>query len=114
MEYIYSAMDMIGDFFLHLWVFINHIPDFIRQSITYLILQIGIFYYEFQIFMLDIAVEIARKILSEYGIYDIVELSFNRLPPDLRFILSAYGVPDAFRIIFDVYAASFILRFVGK
>lgn len=114
MDYIYGVYDFIVSAFNELFLFINHIPAFLMSVLTYITIKAFIFYIDIKIYLLELSMTVVRAILSEYGIYNIIEFSFNKLPSNVRYALTAFGVPDGFRIIFDAYAASLIMRFVGR
>ncbi|PSU20271.1 hypothetical protein CTM97_18090 [Photobacterium phosphoreum] len=114
MDYIYSFFEQFFMWFKDLFLWLNHIPDFLQSVIQFVLIKLFIVYIEAKIFFTSISMNVAKAIITEYGVYDLIELSFNKLPPDLRFVLTAYGVPEGFRIIFDAFASSLILRFIGR
>ena len=59
----------------------------------------------------QVALKIAQTLLSEYGVYTLVESHFNGLPSDVRYILIQYNVTGGLRIIFDAFATSLVMRF---
>lgn len=114
MEYIYAVYDFIVNAFNGIFVFFNHLPDFFMEVITYISVKAFVFYIDIKIYLLELFMSITRAILDEYGIYTIIEVSFNKLPANVQYALSAFGIPQGFRIIFDAYASSLLMRFVGR
>lgn len=114
MEYIYSFINYFSSIISVFTDFIFSIPDFLLEMMRLLLINLAILYIEIKLYLLKLSGEIVVAILTEYGIYDIIEVSFNKLPPDVRYTLTAFGVADGFRIIFDVYASSLIMRFIGR
>ncbi|HIF9476084.1 hypothetical protein HWA77_02955 [Photobacterium damselae subsp. damselae] len=114
METLYSGFQAVIGVLLHAYDFLLYLQDYVYQFFTYLSIHLMILYIELKIYFFNIAGSVATKILQQYGVYDLIEVVFNKLPSSLRFILNAYGIPQGFRIIFDAYASSLLLRFIGK
>jgi len=112
MEFIYSLIQIIGDGVSSMVTFILNIPNYIQELFVYAGLWLFDIWLNTKIYMLELSLKIARELLSDYGVYDLIQVLFNRLPPDLRYVLTAYGVPDGLRMLFDAYATSFVLRFL--
>lgn len=113
MEYIYSALEFIsnvGDTILN---FFDTLILWVKNIFAYAGYYIIHVYLTIKIFMADVALSIARELLSDYGVYTLVETNFNALPTDVRFILTEYGVTTGLRIIFDAFATSLVMRFMG-
>ncbi|OLQ70013.1 hypothetical protein BIT28_10740 [Photobacterium proteolyticum] len=113
MEYIYSILQILGDGISSVVVFILNIPHYIEQLFIYLGLLLFDIWLDTKIYTLNLALTIARELLSNYGVYDLIEIAFNRLSPDVRYVLTAYGFPDGLRMLFDAYATAFVLRVLG-
>ena len=114
MDFLYSLLEQFFSWFRDLFLWINHIPDFLLSVTQYVMLNLVTAYIEVKIFIMSVSMNIVKAILSEYGVYELIQLYFNKLPSDLRFVLFAYGVPEGLRIIFDAFASSLILRFIGR
>lgn len=112
MDFIYSLLQIIGDAVASVLTFIIMIPSYVRELFDYAALWLFEVWIETKLFMLKLSLNMARELLTDYGVYDLIEVFFNRLPPDVRFVLTAYGVPEGLRMLFDAYATSFVLRVV--
>lgn len=113
MDYIYSLIDYLSSVAGGIYAFIVMIPNYVIELFSYAGLWLFNIWLDTKLFMLEVSLGIAQKILSEYGVYDLIELAFNQLPNDIRVVLSAYGIPTGLRILFDAYATSFVLRVAG-
>lgn len=113
MEYIYSALEFLSNIGETLLGFFDVLVLWVRNVFVFAGYWIVNVYLTVQIFMSELALEIAEQLLSEYGVYTLVEQNFNSLPTDVRYILTEYGVTTGLRIIFDAYATSLVMRFFG-
>lgn len=114
MELIYSAFNFIVEWFRIFVNFINEVPNFLHSIVHYVLINLSTLYIETKIFLATVAMDVSRAILTKYGVYDLISLAFNKLPPDIRFTLFSFGVPEGLRLIFDAYASSLIMRFIGR
>lgn len=63
--------------------------------------------------MVEMAYSVASMLLSEYEVYTVLNVMFNKLSPDLRNAAFQLGVVDAIRIVIDAMATAFVLRIMG-
>lgn len=113
MEYFYDALDFIVTAFGSIYDFFASIPDLILEAFTYAWFWAIKLYIYLKIQMLELAYNVASLLLSEYEVYTVLNMAFNKLPADLRFACYRLGVVDAVRIIVDAFATAFVLRIMG-
>lgn len=111
MDFIYSALNFIANVGQTMVEFIQYIPDWIINCFDYAQLWFLSLWLELKISSIQLALKIAQTLLSEYGVYTLVESHFNALPSDVRYILIQYNVTGGLRIIFDAFATSLVMRF---
>lgn len=111
MDFIYSALDFIANVGQTMVDFIQYIPDWIINCFEYGALWCVSLWLDLKIASIQVALKIAQTLLSEYGVYTLVESHFNALPSDVRYILIQYNVTGGLRIIFDAFATSLVMRF---
>ncbi|WCP83981.1 DUF2523 family protein [Vibrio harveyi] len=113
MDYIYAALEFIANVGQTILDFIGNIPDWILNCVEYGGLWVISIWLDIKIASIQISLKIAQALLSDYGVYTLVESNFNSLPSDVRYILTQYGFASGLRIIFDAFSASLVMRFFG-
>lgn len=113
MEYFYSALDYIVSVFGSIYDFFASIPDLILQAFSYAWFWFIKLYISIKIQMLEMAYNVASLLLSEYEVYTVLNMAFNKLPSDLRYACYQFGIVDSVRIVVDAFATAFVLRIMG-
>ncbi|MEZ9739853.1 hypothetical protein AB4283_20005 [Vibrio splendidus] len=113
MEYFYSALDYIVSVFGSIYDFFATIPDLFLDAFTYAWFWFIKLYIYLKIQMLEMAYNVASLLLSEYEVYTVLNMAFNKLPSDLRFACYQFGIVDSVRIVVDAFATAFVLRIMG-
>ena len=113
MEYFYGALDYIVSVFGSIYDFFATIPDLFLDVFTYAWFWFIKLYIYLKIQMLEMAYNVASLLLSEYEVYTVLNMAFNKLPSDLRFACYQFGIVDSVRIVVDAFATAFVLRIMG-
>ncbi|EDP60918.1 DUF2523 family protein [Vibrio sp. AND4] len=113
MEFIYSALDFIANAAETLIYFIQSIPEWIKNCFEFGVIWCMSLWLDFKIASIQMALSIAQTLLSDYGVYTLIESNFNALPSDVRYILTKYSLTTGLRIIFDAFATSLVMRFMN-
>ncbi|MFA0718986.1 hypothetical protein AB4622_23635 [Vibrio splendidus] len=113
MEYFYSALDYIVSVFGSIYDFFATIQDLFLDVFTYAWFWFINLYIYLKIQMLEMAYNVASLLLSEYEVYTVLNIAFNKLPSALRFACYQFGIVDSVRIVVDAFATVFVLRIMG-
>lgn len=113
MEFFYNSLDYIVQSFTDIYDFFSTLPDLIFDVFSYAWFWCIKLYISLKIQMLEMAYSVASLLLSEYEVYTVLNMAFNKLPSDLRYACYAFGVVDAVRIVVDAFATAFVLRIMG-
>ncbi|WP_038876119.1 hypothetical protein [Vibrio jasicida] len=111
MDEVFQAFEFIGAFISSVYDFIVNIPDIIKNAFEYSAVFFISVWIDIKIASVEMSLSIARTLFSDYGVYDMIETSFNSLPSDTRYILHKFGVTTGLRIIFDSIGVSLVMRF---
>ena len=82
MEYFYSALDYIVSVFGSIYDFFATIPELFVDVFTYAWFWFIKLYIYLKIQMLEMAYSVASLLLSEYEVYTVLNMTFNKLPSD--------------------------------
>ncbi|RZP71668.1 hypothetical protein D8T51_18365 [Vibrio vulnificus] len=113
MEFLMDGLQYIANMFSTVGDFIAGIPDFIMEIFAYCWFWLIKLYISSQIFMVELAYEVAQLIFHEYEVYGVLNAAFNNLPDNLRYSAYQLGVVDAVRIVVDAMGTAFVLRIMG-
>lgn len=113
MEYFYSGLEYIVVTLSNLYDFFATLPDLMFETFSYAWFWCIKLYISLKIQMLELAYSVASLLLSEYEVYTVLNMAFNKLPSDLRYACYTFGIVDAVRIVVDAFATAFVLRIMG-
>lgn len=113
MEFIYSAIEYLSLVAHSIGEFIGLIGDWLHNIFAYAAKWLIVIWFDIKIATIKLSMSIARALLSDYGVYNLAQSSFNALPADVRYILNAFGFTTGLRVIFDAFATSLVMRFFG-
>lgn len=107
-------MDTIIDGFQWLIEFFNTgIYDFVKQSMEEFVAWIVIGKIQFQIWTIEFMWSVAKVILVNVGISQMLESAWSGLDSVILGYLNFFRLPDALNIIFQAYVTKVSLRVMG-
>jgi len=113
MDWLTGFLDQILAFIQFVWDFLsNGIYEFVRDIFAIMTKVIIYSYVKSMIFLTDVAFTVAMDLIQSFGIADLIESSFNKLPAPIAQGFSFFGIPQALNIIFSALATRFCMRFV--
>lgn len=113
MEFLQGALGYVSDVLSYLYALITSLDTLVANVFAYAGYWLFSLWLDTKAFMYTLALKFAQLMLADYGIYTLIEENFNGLPNDVKYILNTYGITTGLRMIFDAFATSFVLRFLG-
>lgn len=113
MDMIYSLLSFLSDAGQSVVDFIGLIDDWVANIFVYVSYYAIKLWLQMKILGITLALDVARLLLADYGVYSLMDSSFNALPTDVRYILHQFGVVTGIRIIIDAVGTGLVLRVMG-
>lgn len=89
------------------------IYSFVKETLQELVSWIVIAKLEFQILMLEFSWGVAKNVLVNLGISQMIESSWASLDSDVLGYLTFFRVPEAFNLILNAYTTKIVLKVMG-
>ncbi|CAH8240474.1 conserved hypothetical protein [Vibrio aestuarianus] len=109
METILLILQSIGDFFQTIIDFFLNIPSYFEQATVFA----NAFYIKLKlkwmVYSIALAYKTASYLLNEIGFTQIIVMTFNALPDEIRFYAFLFKIPQAINIIFTGFTTAFVL-----
>lgn len=110
---IFPFFDQVIEFFNAVWEFIaSGIYDLLKEVFVFMG-KVSIYaFLTAQLFLLEVAAEVAREVSASLNITDFVHSTYGRLPGEVSSLLGYFGVPQALNIMFSGLATRFAMKFI--
>ncbi|ATC59454.1 DUF2523 family protein [Vibrio anguillarum] len=109
MESLLLIVQSIGDFFQTIIDFFLNIPDYFDQLTVYINASYIYLKLKFMVYSLSVSYKTASYLLNDIGFTQIIILTFNALPDELRFYAFLFKIPQAINIIFTGFTTAFVI-----
>ena len=86
---------------------------FVKETLQELVSWIVIAKLEFQIFMLEFSWGVAKNVLINLGISQLIDSSWAALDSDLLGYLTFFRVPEALNLRLNAYTTKIVLKTMG-
>lgn len=102
-NFISSVGDNINEFFSNIALMFNQLIEY--AHLYYIKSKISLMLYT-----LKLSVGTAQLLLNEMGFTDLIANIWNKMPSEIRYYGSVFGIPDAINVISNCTATAFVLR----
>lgn len=109
MESLLLIVQSIGDFFQTIIDFFLNIPDYFEQLTVFINAYYIKLKFKWMVYSLVFAYKTASYLLNDIGFTQIIILTFNALPDELRFYAFLFKIPQAINIIFTGFTTAFVI-----
>ncbi|EKO3715623.1 DUF2523 family protein [Vibrio metschnikovii] len=109
MESIYLIIQSIGDFFQSIIDFILNIPAYFEQFVIFVYAWYINIKLKWMIYSLAFYYKVASYLLNEIGFTQLIVMTFNALPDEIRYYAFLFKIPQALNIIFTAFTTAFVL-----
>jgi len=100
------------DFFTSIWNWILDIPNMIMDSISYLIDQIKIMFYELMTNIVNFTSDTFVSFTSSSNYLQGMETNYLSLSQDTRYAVEALNIPEAILLIISAYILRFTIKMI--
>jgi len=100
LSFIADWFNSVNGFIDYVWNFLSSgIYDFFKALLVILTKAALYSYLQFQIFMLEVAYEVAQEIMQEVGITQVIQQAWGAIPADVYSTLLFFNVPQGINLI---------------
>jgi hypothetical protein len=103
----------VNTFFQAAWTFMaSGLFDFAKSMLELLTKSLIYSFFEFKIFMLDIAYTVVQEIMQETGITALVTSAWSSIPADIQQLLAFFNIPQGLTLIFSAIPTRWAMKFI--
>jgi hypothetical protein len=107
MDQIIDGLQWLIDYFN------TGIYGFVKETLQEMVSWLVIAKLEAQIFMLEFSWGVAKNVLINLGVSQIIETAWSGIDSDIMGYLNFFRVPDALNIILQAYTTKIVLKVMG-
>lgn len=110
METIYAFFDWISSQFQFIYDFFEAIPQMTMDLFSYIQIFMIKMKIKAEIEFIKLSYNSAKILLEELGFNDILAVTFNAMPSEIRFYAFKFGIPQGLSILANFFTTAFVMR----
>lgn len=113
LSFIAEWFSSTNSFFQDIWDFVNSgVYQFFKDAMVIFTKAAIYSYFQFKIFMVNIAYDVVQEIITDTGVVAVVQSAWSSIPGDMQSMLAFFKIPQGLTLVFTAIPTRWAMKFI--